>query len=205
MTAHAVLNNNDNNNSNDNNGYFQTPIHKSSKRFTRTWRGRGDGVAKIITQILLSNSAYTYTHRLCHNCCTHTLPPLSPFLSLSLSSTEREREREREREQIRLMWANRILGDNQVCPWTTGAADQSHYEQWSNLSSNEAVVPRDPHVVFRVTRFSSLLFRRLNVRVLLDVSILGLDSNCSRLGRLWTDVKLALERCFRAVRRACYV
>ena len=33
-------NNNHNNGNNKNNGYFQTPILKSSKRFTRSWRRR---------------------------------------------------------------------------------------------------------------------------------------------------------------------
>ena len=43
-------------NNNNNNGYFQTPILKSFKSFTRSWKRREDGVTKIITQVFLSDS-----------------------------------------------------------------------------------------------------------------------------------------------------
>ena len=44
------------NNINNNNGYFQMPILRSSKPFTRPWKGRGDRVTKMITQMFVSDS-----------------------------------------------------------------------------------------------------------------------------------------------------
>ena len=48
--------NNNNSNNNNNNGYFQMPILKSSKHFTRLWRRRGGRGNKVITQMFLSDT-----------------------------------------------------------------------------------------------------------------------------------------------------
>ena len=71
------------NNSNNNKGYFQMPILKSSKHFTRSWRRWGDRVTKLLHKCFSQTlHYYTSIHQCTVTSVAHTLSPsLSPPLN----------------------------------------------------------------------------------------------------------------------------